>query len=81
MGARLTIRDEGLHTHNLGASNRGMGRFAKSRARAGMGKRRLGERSLDVHKGSGAKGLGLGGMHCVRGQVQVGLGLAHPNGR
>ena len=80
MGARLTIRDEGLHTHNLGASNRGMGRFAKSRARAGMGKRRLGERSLDLQKGSGAKGFGLGGVRCVRGRVQGGLGLAHPLG-
>ena len=81
MGARLTIRIEGLHTHNLGALNRGMGRFAKTRARAGMGKRRLGERSLDLLKGSGAKGFGLGGVRRMLGRVQVGARLTHPCGR
>ena len=81
MSARERIRHEVLHTHNLGASNRGMGRFAKSRARAGMGKRRLGERSLDLLKGSSAKGFGLGGVRRMRGRVQVGARLAHPYGR
>ena len=54
--------DRYLCTHNLGALLKGMGRSAKSRARAGMGKRRLGERSFDLQKGSGAKGFGLGGV-------------------
>ena len=65
MGARETIRHEGLHTHNLGVLNRAMGRIAKSRARAGMGKRRLGERSFNLQKGSGAKGFGLGGVRRI----------------